>query len=152
MNHLKLQVTAVALALGCLGSTTAQTRPARCAQPLVLNISMESNHIRYDMNGKVFNGYPLDAIADEMEHCWPDRGLFVIATWDVPLSAMTTPGKLQLEKVRYFVKGRNELLYTEVTYGRSYRSLPVTPDVAPIPEDDGTLHPPTKIPTTKGPQ
>jgi hypothetical protein len=87
-----------------------------------------------------------------MEPCGSNRPLFVVATWDVPLYVLATPSKLQIDKVRYFIEGRDQRIYTEVVYGRSYHTIPVTPDIAPMPEDDGTLHPPTKIPRTKGPQ
>jgi hypothetical protein len=151
MIKLKLQILAMSMVSVCLGSVAAQSR-VDCSQPVILRISLVNQKTQYELNGKTWKLYPLDGIADEMEHCWPNRPLFVIATWDVPLSVLSTPGQLQLDKVRYFVEGRNDPLFTEILYGRSYHRIPVTPDIAPIPEDNGTLHPPTKIPQTKGPQ
>jgi hypothetical protein len=150
MKNLRFSLITVLLLLGYCSSASAQAKLAKCSQPLVLKIGIVNNQIRYDLKGKVWNSYPLDAVADEMGDCWPDRPLFIVATWDVPLYAFTTPGKLQLNKVRYFIKGRDEHIYTEIAYGRMFPNLPVTSDITPFPEDDGTLHPPTKIQSTKG--
>ncbi len=148
MIDLKLQMMAIALAIGSCAFITAsaQTPVNNCSQPAILKVDVINQKPQYELNGKSFSGYPLDAIANVMEHCWPNKPLFVIATWDVPLYLLTTPGKLQLDKVRYFIKGRDERTYTEIAYGHMYPSLPLTPDIKPFPEDDGTLHPPTKIP------
>jgi len=150
----KLQTIRIALTIGCCASVAAgaQTSASNCSQPAILKVDIVKKKTQYQFEGKSFSGYPLDAVANVMVHCWPDRPLFVITTWDVPLYLLTTPGKLQLDKVRYFIKGRDERIYTEIVYGHMYPGLPLTPDIKPIPDDDGTWHPPTKIPRTKGPQ
>ena len=151
--HLRTKfIAAIVLSLSTL--SFAQTPKPNsitelCTQPLVLNIDFVKSKVRYELKGKVLGGYPLDDIANETMNC-EHRPLFVVVSWDVPLYALNTPGKLQLDKVRYFIKGRDEHTYVEIAYGRMYPSLPLTSDIAPILEDDGTLHPPTKIPHTKG--
>jgi len=77
--------------------------------------------------------------------------LFVVVRTDAPVYGFAVPSKLQITKVRYFAENPNGSV-EEYKLGHFYTRLPLTPAISPEPDSDDSLHPPTKIPQTKGPQ
>jgi hypothetical protein len=138
-----------AMAIGMLSQIVCAQA---CERPAVLKITGAGKKLVYELNGKTSSLYPLSAVAEATGSCTPPKTLFVVAGWDVPLTALTTPGKLQLEHVRYFVEGRDGRTYIEFVHGPMFAELPLSPNIRPLPEDDNTLHPPNVIPHTKGQQ
>jgi len=133
----------------------AQVKPAStakaCGTPVVLHVTKGPDGALYEFEGNQPGGYPLDAIREAVYGCKPERMLFVVVRTDSPVYGFAVPSKLQITRVRYFAENPDGSV-EEYKLGHFYTRLPITPDISPEPDSDDSLHTPTKIPQTKGPQ
>ncbi|MEO7029534.1 MAG: hypothetical protein ABI147_09030 [Acidobacteriaceae bacterium] len=130
------------------GAVTADS----CLTPAILRITKVANDIYYQVDqSKPHKFYKLGEASIALRRCSPDNTLFVVADPDVPISAMILPSKEQLTKVRYFMLFSTGGAW-EISWNQIFPKLPISPDIHAEPEDDGALHPPTKITVTKVPK
>ena len=131
-------------------SQSGPTAGDSCSTPTVLRITKVSNELYYQVDqSKPHKLYTLGEVSNAVGRCSPDKMLFVVADPAVPIRAMLVPPKEQITRVRYFMLNPGGSVL-EISWNRTFPKLPVSPDILPEPDDDGPLHPPSKIPTMKG--
>ncbi len=122
-----------------------------CTLPAVLKITLESGGLSYDLDGKRSKVLTMGGLGEAVRDCSPERTLFIVIAQDVPAKKLSISSYEQVAKVRYFIQWISGDV-EELVPGHMYKQIPISPDIKPEPDSDDSIHTPTNIPRTKGPQ
>jgi hypothetical protein len=134
------QAILMAACLALLASPILAQQPA-CDRPSILRITMKGPDAYYQLDNHLqHKRFILGEVADAVRSCSPDKMIFVVTDYNVPLRLVQLPGKEQITQLRYFVQGPDGVAH-ELLFGPSYQELPLSPEIIALPE--GKDLPPT---------
>jgi hypothetical protein len=114
----------------CQGQCPAKNdKSAKCGTPVVLEVLPGGKYgPEYRLEGKLFDGYPLTQVANQVYLCTDQRPLHVIVDSRVPAGEIlgSAPSKLQANNIRYFIRypaPDHHHVVVEVKFGE-FSSLP----------------------------